>query len=96
MASTPEMVDSVNNKVGHAPLPQFSHTCKVPADNIQYKGLCIYLPTEKILKRKTKFNHESTKEFGFLSKSRKDDFHDFCTECCWDVETNSKKKNVVY
>ena len=49
-----------------------------------------------MLKRKNKFNDEWTKEFGFISKSRKDDFHDFITTYHCDVEIGNKGKSVVY
>ena len=47
-----------------------------------------------MLKRKTTFKW--TKEFGFISRSRKDDFHTFSTVCHCDMEIGSKKKSEVY
>ena len=46
-------------------------------------------------KRKTSFNPEWSKEYGFISKSRKDDFHAYCTLCRCDVDASSKGKGVV-
>lgn len=46
-------------------------------------------------KRKTSYTHEWTKEFGFVSRSRKDDFHVFCTYCHCDVEIGSKGKSAI-
>ena len=57
---------------------------------------CWFFNPILIKKRKTKFNQEWTKEFRFLSKSRKNDFHVFCTECCCNVEIGSKGKSAVY
>uniref|UniRef100_A0A8C5GAZ7 Uncharacterized protein n=1 Tax=Gouania willdenowi TaxID=441366 RepID=A0A8C5GAZ7_GOUWI len=45
-------------------------------------------------KRKTTFNPEWTKEYGFISKSRKDDCHAYCTLCRCDVDVSSKGKGA--
>ena len=46
-------------------------------------------------KRKTSFNPEWSKEHGFITKSRKDDFHAFCTLCRCDVDVSSKGKGAI-
>ena len=45
-------------------------------------------------KRKTKFNYEWIKGFGFISRIRKDYFHVFCTVCCCNVEIGCKGKSA--
>ena len=46
-------------------------------------------------KRKTSFNADWTKEFSFIAKSRKDEYHAFCSLCGCDVEIGSKGKSAV-
>ena len=46
-------------------------------------------------KRKTSFNPEWAKEHGFVAKSRKDEFHFFCTLCRSDVDVSSKGKAAI-
>uniref|UniRef100_A0A8C6M4A3 HAT C-terminal dimerisation domain-containing protein n=1 Tax=Nothobranchius furzeri TaxID=105023 RepID=A0A8C6M4A3_NOTFU len=47
-----------------------------------------------MLKRKTTFNPEWTKEYGFIAKSRKDDCHAYCTVCRCDVDVSSKGRGA--
>ena len=63
-------------------------------ENIVLRLVC--LSTHRKKDWKTKFNHERNNEFGFMSKSRKDDFQVFCTSYCCDVEFGSKRKNAFY
>uniref|UniRef100_A0A8C6NU33 Uncharacterized protein n=1 Tax=Nothobranchius furzeri TaxID=105023 RepID=A0A8C6NU33_NOTFU len=49
----------------------------------------------KMPKRKTTFNPEWTKEYGFIAKSRKDDCHAYCTVCRCDVDVSSKGRGAL-
>ena len=58
--------------------------------------LVYYIQTEKIPKGKTKFNLKWTKEFGFISRSRKDYFLIFGTVYHCIMERVSKGKKVQF
>jgi len=49
----------------------------------------------QIPKRRTSYFHECTKEFGFIAKSRKGDFHAFCTECRFDADINAVERQLT-